>query len=164
MVYVCTLGSPEPSIDHDGAENGSTKTKIYNWRIAHATTATVNDDRFTSLCTLDIRPEKKDSKIHPATIHQRIFDAIKTIDDTTTIITSDNTRATHSKYIPLGKAYEQMPPHIRTDAVTKRIYISFKLESTHTLSQLKFGCKHDGTTGIFDTLRDNLAFIKLNKC
>ena len=43
------------------------------------------------------------------------------------------------------------------------MYLSFTLESTHTISQLKYGSKYDGTTGIFETLRENLAFIKLQK-
>ena len=163
MVDERTSGSLKPPIDYDGTENLTTKNKIRNRRSAHATIAVVDNDRFTSLCTLDIRPVMKDSTIHPATVHQWIFDAIKTIDDSTVIITSDNTSVTNSKYIPSGKGYEQMFPAIRTDAVTKWIYLSFKLESTHTLTQLKFGSKHDDTTGIFDTLHDNLVFIKLNK-
>ena len=143
-----TLGSPELSIDQDGAGNGTTKKYICNQRIAHTTTGTVDNDRFTSLCTLDIRPEKKESKINPVIVHQRIFDAIKAIDDTAAIITSDNNRITHSKYIPSGVAYKQMFPDIRTDTITKRIYLSFTLESTFTLSQLKYGSKYDSTTGI----------------
>ena len=43
------------------------------------------------------------------------------------------------------------------------MYLSFTLESTHTISQLKYGSKYDGTTGIFETLHENLAFIKLQK-
>ena len=162
MVDGRTLGSPEPLKDHDDAKNGATGNKICNRRIAHATTATVNNNRFTSLCTLDIRPEKKDSKIDPALIHKRIFDAIRVIDDTAAIITN-NHRITHSKDIPSGTEYETTFPDIRTDHITKRMYLSFTLESTHTISQLKYGSKYDGTTGIFETLRENLAFIKLQK-
>ena len=43
------------------------------------------------------------------------------------------------------------------------MYLSFTLEFTHSISQLKYGSKYDGTTGIFETLRENLAFIKLKK-
>ena len=163
MVERHALGSFKPSIDQNGIENGTTKTKICNRRIAHTTTATVDNNRFTSLYTLDIRPEKKESKINPVIVHQRIFDAIKAIDDTAAIITSDNNRITHSKYIPSGVAYKQMFPDIRTDTITKRIYLSFTLESTFTLSQLKYGSKYDGKTGIFKTLRKILAFIKVKK-
>ena len=90
MVDGRTFDSPEPSINHDGAEDGTIGNKICNRRIAHATTATVDKNRFTSLCTLDIRPEKKKSKIDPALVHKRIFDAIRAIDDTAAIITPDN--------------------------------------------------------------------------
>ena len=54
-----------------------------------------------------------------------------------------------------------MFPDIRTDHITKRMYLSFTLEPTHTIYQLKYGSKYDGTTSIFDTLREHLAFIKL---
>ena len=160
MVDESTLGSPDPLNDQDGAKYSATGNKICNRRIAHATIATVNNDRFTSLCTLVIRPEKKASKINPALIHKRIFDAIRVIDDTAAIITA-NHRIIHSKDIPTGTEYETTFPDIRTDPITKRMYLSFTLESTHTISQLKYGSKYDGTTGIFETLRENLAFIKL---
>ena len=62
MVDGCTLGSPEPLINQYGVKNGTTENKICNRRIVHATTATVDKDRFTSLCTLYIRPEKENSK------------------------------------------------------------------------------------------------------
>ena len=121
MVEGRSIVSPEPSIDQDGIKNGTTKTKIYNRRIIHATIATVDNDRFTSLYTLDIRPEKKESKINSIIFHQRIFDAIKVIDDTAAIITSDNTRIPHSKNIPSGVVYEQISPDIRTNTITKRM-------------------------------------------
>ena len=59
MVDGRTIDSPEPPIDYDGTENGKTRNNICNRRIAYATTATVDKDRFSGLCTLDIRPEKK---------------------------------------------------------------------------------------------------------
>jgi len=52
---------------------------------------------------------------------------------------------------------------IRTGHITKQMYLSFTLESAHTISQLKYSSKYEGTTGIFDTLCDNLAFIKIQK-
>ena len=59
MVDERTLGFPEPLIDQDGVQNGTTETKIYNRRISHTATATIDKDRFTSLDTLDIRPDRK---------------------------------------------------------------------------------------------------------
>ena len=59
MVDGRTPGSPEPPINQDDAENGTTGNKIYNRSIAHATMATVDNDCFANLCTLNIRTEKK---------------------------------------------------------------------------------------------------------
>ena len=56
-----------------------------------------------------------------------------------------------------------MFPEIRTDTIIKRIHLSFTLESTFTLFQLKYGSKYDGTTEIFETIYENLSFIKLKK-
>ena len=70
MVDERTSGSLKPPIDYDGTENLTTKNKIRNRRTAHATIAVVDNDRFTGLCTPDIRPVMKDSTIHPATVHQ----------------------------------------------------------------------------------------------
>ena len=40
-------------------QDGNGKNTIYNRRIEHATIATIDNNRFTTKCTLDIRPEKK---------------------------------------------------------------------------------------------------------
>ena len=98
-------------------------------------------------------PRWKTPTSPPVAIHKRIFDVIKAIDNTTAIITPDN-RITDSKDILSGAEYEKMFPDIRTDHITKRMYLSFTLESTHTISQLKYGSKYDDTTGMFDTLRE----------
>ena len=50
---------------------GNEKNMVYNRRIAHATTATVINNRFTTKCTLDIRPEKPNSIINSSKIHQK---------------------------------------------------------------------------------------------
>ena len=68
---------------------GNEKNKVYNRRIAHATTATVINNRFTTKCTLDIRPEKPTSIINSSKIHQKIFEAIKNIDESVAIITHE---------------------------------------------------------------------------
>ena len=66
MVDERMLDSPEPPINHDGTKNDTTGNKICNRRIAHVTTATVDKGRFTSLRTLDIRPEKKKIQNRPS--------------------------------------------------------------------------------------------------
>ena len=57
-----------------------------------------------------------------------------------------------------------MFPDIKTCDITKLVYLVFKLESTYMLSQLKCRSKQNETSGIFETLRENLAFLKMNKC
>ena len=43
------------------------------------------------------------------------------------------------------------------------MYISFTLESEFTISQLKYGSRYNFTNGTIETLRDNLAYLKLEK-
>ena len=43
------------------------------------------------------------------------------------------------------------------------MYVSFILEFVYTVSQLKYGLKKNSTKDIFDTLRENLTFLKMNK-
>ena len=43
------------------------------------------------------------------------------------------------------------------------MYISFTLESSFTLSQLKHGSRYNSTNGIIETLRENFAYLKMEK-
>ena len=43
------------------------------------------------------------------------------------------------------------------------MYISFSLESTFNLSQIKYGTRYNSTKWILETLRENLAFLKMEK-
>ena len=101
MDDVRTEDSPNPPIDQDGVKDGIVQNFIRNRRIAHATTTTVVNNRYTTKYTLDTRPEKSDSVINSSQVHRQIFDAIKRNNDTTAIITFDNTRITHSKDIQI---------------------------------------------------------------
>ena len=121
----------------------------------------MDKDRFTSLYTLDIRPERKESKITPVLVYRRIFDATKVIDDFAAIIISDTNFITRIKTFHQTK---NMKKCSLTSGLTPSLReFIFHMKSTHTVSQLKYGSKYDGTTGIFETLRENLAFIKLQK-
>ena len=62
--------------EHEGQDD-NVKNTICNRRIEHATTATIENNRFTTKCTLDIRPEKKNEPINAAKVHQKIFESIK---------------------------------------------------------------------------------------
>ena len=63
------------------------KNTTCNRRIEHATTATIDNNRFTPKYTLDIRQEKQNLAVNPSNVHQRIFEAINQIDATAVIIT-----------------------------------------------------------------------------
>ena len=71
-----TTYSSEPPIDHDGIKNDFLKSPIYNHHITQVTTATVDNNRFTTIYTLEIHSEKKKYVIHPSIVYRRIFDAI----------------------------------------------------------------------------------------
>ena len=162
MIDGRTIDSPDPPINNDGVETAQPETRFTTdalyMRLLQQSTKTV---LLAYMHTGYSTRENKKSKIDPTLVHKRIVDVIRAIIvDTAAIITSNN-QITHSKNIPSGAEYEQMFPDIRTDHMTKHIYLSFTLESTHTVSQLKYGSKYDGITGIFDTLRENLAFIKI---
>ena len=60
---------------HKG-QDGNGKNTICNSRIEHATTATIDNNRFTTKCTLDSCPEKQNLAVNQSTVHQRIFEAI----------------------------------------------------------------------------------------
>lgn len=85
---------------------------------------------------------------------------MKRIDDTVVDITIDNFRVTHSKDISTGKEYNAALLDFRSCNVANRMYVPFVLESIYTVSQLKYSSKYNSTKSIFDTLRENHAFLK----
>ena len=133
--------------DHEGKESNG-KNTICNRRIEHATTATIQSNRYTTKCTLDIRPEKQNHVINSLEVHQKIFEAIQQMDETAAIITHDNIRITNINTFTNDKEHNTSFPDQRLCKVTKRMYISFTLESTLTLSQLKYGSRYNSTNGI----------------
>ena len=163
MDDVRTADSQEPPDHRNGVKDGTSQSQNQQRRIEHATTATVNNDRYTTICTLELRPPKDDTATETNTIHRRIFDAIKEIDETAVIITLDKLRITHGKDMPTEKEYKTVFSDWRKCQVTKREYVSFQLESTQTISQLKYGSLANGNKGIFDTLRSKSAFLRMRK-
>ena len=85
------------------------------------------------------------------------------MDDSATIITKYNTRFTNSNTFPIDKKYINAFPDQRTCHITKRVYISFTLKSEFNLSQIKYGSKYNTSGEIIETLRANLAFLKMEK-
>ena len=91
------------------------------------TTATIDNDRYTTICTLEIRPAKDDTATATDTIHRQIFDVIKEIDDSVGIISLDQLRITHGKDMPTERKYKTVFKDWRKCSGTKREYVSFKL-------------------------------------
>ena len=77
-----TTDSQEPPDTRNGVKDSTLQSQNQQRRIEHATTATVTNDHYTTICTLETRPSKDDTATAINTIHRRIFDTIKEIDDT----------------------------------------------------------------------------------
>ena len=122
-------------------------------------TATIENNRYTTKFTLDIRPEKQNYVINSSKVHQNIVEEIKQIDETAAIITHDNIHIIKSDKFSNDKEHNTSFLDQRLCNVTKRMYISFTLESTLTRSQLKYGSRYNFTNGIIETLCANLAFL-----
>ena len=85
------------------------------------------------------------------------------MDDSATIITHDNTCITNSNISPTNTEHKNAFPDQRICHLTKRVYISFTLESEFNLSQIKYRSKYNTSGGIIKTLRVNLVFLKMKK-
>ena len=94
---------PDPQKPPDArndVKDGTPQIKTHQRRIEHAATAIVDNGYYTTICTLSIRPAKDDTATATDTIHRRIFDVIKEIDDSVVIISLDQLRITHGKDMP----------------------------------------------------------------
>ena len=89
--------SLEPSEPRNGVKDSNSLSQIQQRRIEHATTVAIDNERYTTIYTLEIRPPRNDTVIATNTIHRRIFDAIKEIDESAAIISLDQIRITHGK-------------------------------------------------------------------
>ena len=75
---------------------GNDQNTVYNRRIEYATTTTVLNNRFTTKSTLDIRLEKPNSVTNSSKVLRNIFEEIKNMTNSTTIITHDDIRIINS--------------------------------------------------------------------
>ena len=121
MVDKRTPVSPEHHIDHKDVESSATDESPMR-PYQHSTMIMLSP----SVPSKSV-PRRETRIFYPATVHQRIYDTIKTIDDTVVIIISEKTGIAHSKDMSSGAAYEHMFLDIRTCAVTKCVYLTFKL-------------------------------------
>ena len=79
------------------------------------------------------------------------------------IVTHENTRITNSNTFPTDNKNNTTFLDQRICKITKRVYISFTLESELNLSQIKHGSRYNTSGGIIETLRANLAFLKMEE-
>ena len=121
------------------------KTQNFNRHIEHAIIATVLNNRFIRKYALDIRPEKQNSVINSSKVYQNIFEAIKQMNETTSIISQDNIHITNSNTFSTAKEHNNAFPDQRLCKITKRMYISFTLEPEFNLSQMKYTSKYNST-------------------
>ena len=103
-----TNSPTEPPTARNGIRDDTSQSQVYHHRINHATTATVANDRYITIYTLEIHTARDDSTIVTHMVHYRIFDAIKVIDDTAAILSLDQSRIGHGKYILEGDDYKKV--------------------------------------------------------
>ena len=107
MVDVRSSRSPDPPNDQDGAKGSPAERPIWNRRITHTKTAIVENNRFITIDTLEIRLPKNDSESNSSIVHHRIFDAIKKIDDSSANISLDQVHINHNKELQSGEDYNK---------------------------------------------------------
>ena len=83
------------------------------------------------------------------------------MDDSAAIIIHDKTRITQSNKFPTDKEHNNAFPNKRICYMTKRVYLSFTLESEFNISQIKYGSIYNTSGSIIETLRAKLTFLKM---
>ena len=63
MDDVRTPDSQEPPDPRNGVKDGNPQSGLQQRRIEHATTATVDNNRYTTICTLETRPSRDNTAI-----------------------------------------------------------------------------------------------------
>ena len=89
MVNKQTTGSLERPNEKNGVKDGTIRSNFDYRRVAHATTATVANNRLIMIFTLDFFPINYDSSIATPTVHHSVFDSTTNIDNSVTIISID---------------------------------------------------------------------------
>ena len=101
MDDVRTPDSQEPPDPRICVKDANPESQLQQRHIEHATTATVDNDRHTTICTLETRPPRDNTAIAINTIHRRI-------DDSAAIITLDQTWINHCKDMPTETDYKKV--------------------------------------------------------
>ena len=108
--------------------------------------------RFTSPVTLEICSSNGVFNLNVAQAHRNIFMDLKLIELTVKLITPGNTTIDfHDDFPSKASNYTSIFNDFTKCPKTSRIYISFKIESSRSLGDLKHG-NNTHTENIFDTL------------
>ena len=156
-----TLKTP---VEIDDIDNSTLPSSLLSQRtIEVASAAVIINNRITTPVTLQIRPKSGKSSIEIAQVHRNIFHAMKMIDPTLKIITFQNKSIDTFDQFPIDETlYTETFKEINKDPKTSRVYISFKIESSKHMSEIKHGSTTN-VSNIFKILVDNNAFLNLNR-
>ena len=164
----------EKVISHKVTENNLQNEEVNNntesevptkaQRTIDIATAVVRiNKRFTTPVTLEIRPSNGASNLNVAQAHRNIFMSLKLIEPTAKFITPGNiTIDSHDDFPSEASKYTSMFHDFTKCPKTSRVYISFKIESSRSLGELKHG-NNTHLENIFDTLKKNNAFLRHEK-
>ena len=135
-----------------------TPTKVQ--RIIDISTTAVRINKiFTTLVTLESRPSKDTSNLNVAQTHRNIFMALKLIEPTLKFLTPRNFTIDSLDDFPSKVSeYISIFNEVTKEPKSFRVYISFKIESTRSLGDLKYG-NNAHIESIFDTLKKNKSFL-----
>ena len=114
---------------------------------------------FTTPVTLEIRPSKDTSNLNVAQTHRNIFMVLKLIEPTLKFLTSRNFTIDSLDDFPSKVSeYTFIFNEVTKEPKSFRVYISFKIESSRFLGDLKYG-NNAHIENIFDTLKKNKSFL-----
>ena len=115
--------------------------------------------RFTTPAILGIRPSNCASNLNVAQAHRNIFMALKLIEPTVKCFTPGNTTIYSLDYFPSEDfRYTSMVNDVIQYPKESRVYISFKIEPSRLISDLKYG-SNSYMKNIFDTLKKITPFF-----
>ena len=129
-----------------------------------ATVAVIVNSKVTTPVTLQIKPKNEKANTKIAQIHRNIFYAMKMIEPTQEVITfQDKIIDTFDQFTIDAKTYTETFKNINTFPKTSRVYISFKVESSNTISELNHG-SYTNLPNILKILSETTRFsTKINK-
>ena len=126
-----------------------------------ATTSVIVNKRITTPVTIELKPTYVSSNLNVARVHRNIFIPMKIKDPTLKIFSNEIVIDTELQF-PDGNDYTNVFTKLIKCPRTSRVYISHKIESAKSITELKYGNNKE-ITNIFDTLIANGAYLTHNK-